>query len=293
MENSIVPSSLEISNMTYNEAQYGYFIDIHRPVLTMSEFQKLRNLPLNEQCSSVFYSKIAHLNDYDFVEIDRSILEMIGFKNKVYEVKDKTGAVKVDENGNSKLRDARSDFYQAIRCLRNTAGFVEGTSFDDISAHFVIRKHEKLLLSSQLQHSGHNKQSLWIRKRALEHFILMANTSNSFIIREYFLDLKRVITEYTKYQIMYRTKFELCTKDSSIDELRGNIQELIKKTDKQNQQLEQQNQQLEMQNQQQKIQNQQLKMQNKQIEIQIQQLHMQSQKLEMHSNIMSRLNVMF
>ena len=40
---------------------------------------------------------------------------MIGFKNKLYKVKDKTGAVKVDENGNSKLRDARSDFYQAKR----------------------------------------------------------------------------------------------------------------------------------------------------------------------------------
>ena len=44
----MVPSSLEISNMTYTEAQRSDFINIHRPVLTMSEFQKLRNLPLNE-----------------------------------------------------------------------------------------------------------------------------------------------------------------------------------------------------------------------------------------------------
>ena len=253
--NAMVTSSLEISNMTYAEAQYGDFVDVYGPVLTMSEFQKRRNLPLNEQCSTVFYSKIAHLSDNDFVEIDRSILETIGFKNTSYEVKDKKGAVKVDKDGNSKVRDARSDFYQAIRCLRNTAGFVEGSSFDDTSAHFVIHKHKKLCSSSQVQHGGHNKQSLWIRKRALEHFILMANTSNSFIIREYFLDLKRVITEYTKYQIMYRTKFELCIKDSSIDELRSNIQALIKRTDKQNLQLEQQNQQLKKHNKQIEMQN--------------------------------------
>ena len=247
---AMVPSSLEILNMTYAEEQYGCFVDVYGPVLTIAEFQKRRNLPLNEQISSVFYSKIAHLNDNDFVEIDQSILETIGFKNTLYEVKDKKGAVKVDKDGNSKVRDARSDFYQAIRCLRNTAGFVEGSSFDDTSAHFVIHKHKKLCSSSQVQHGGHNKQSLWIRKRALEHFILMANTCNSFMIREFFLDLKRFMMEYAMYQIVYRTKFELCMKDSRIDELHGKLQTLITKTDQQNQQLEYNIQQLKRQNQQ-------------------------------------------
>jgi hypothetical protein len=37
---------------------------------------------------------------------------------------------------------------------------------------------------------GQNRQDLWIRMRALEHFIIMANTQNSFMVREYFLDLK-------------------------------------------------------------------------------------------------------
>ena len=124
MENSIVLSSLEVSNTKYAEKQYCDFVDVHGPILTISEFQKRRNLPLNKQCLSVFYSKTAHLTDIDFVEIDRPIIKMIGLKNTVYEMKDKNGTVKLDKNGNPKLKDIVSDFSSAIRCLRNTVGFI-------------------------------------------------------------------------------------------------------------------------------------------------------------------------
>jgi hypothetical protein len=140
MENALVSSSLEVTNIKYAEEQYGDFVNVYSPILTISEFKKRRNLPLNEKCFSVFYSRTAHLKDVDFVEIDRAILELIGFKNTVYELKDKNGVVKIDKNGNTKLKDTRSDFSHAVRCLRNTAGFIEGSSFDDTSAHFVIRK---------------------------------------------------------------------------------------------------------------------------------------------------------
>ena len=232
MENAIVPSSLEVSNTKYAEEQYGDFVDVHGPILTISEFQKRRNLPLNEQCSSVFYSKTAHLTDIDFVEIDRPILEMIGFKNTVNEVKDKNGTVKLDKNGNPKLKDVRSDFSHAIRCLRNTAGFIEGSSLNDVQCHFVIQKsgNPDGLPRSQAQNGGQNKQVLWIRMRALEHFIIMANTCNSFMIREYFLDLKHIMMEYNMYQTVYRAKLELCTKDCKIDELRNDIHALMEKS---------------------------------------------------------------
>ena len=262
MENSIVPSSLEVTNMTYAEEQYGDFVDIHNKVLTMSEFQKKRNLPLNEQCASVFYSKTAHLTDNDFVEIDRSVLQLIGFKNNFSEQKDKDGNLKCDVNGYPLLKDMRNDFSNAVRCLRNTVGFIEGSSLDDATAHFVLQKLGVLnrIPSSQAQHGGQNKQSLWIRMRALEHFIIMANTCNSFLIREYFLDLKRIMTEYNMYQMVYRAKHELCIKDSTIGELRNDIHALIKKSD----------------------------YQINQIEAQTQQLNVQSQKLEMLSNILMK-----
>ena len=44
---------------------------------------------------------------------------------------------------------------------------------------------------------------LWIRVRALDHFILMGKTANSQKMREYLLDLKRIYTEYNKYQMVY------------------------------------------------------------------------------------------
>ena len=61
--------------------------------------------PLNEQCASVFDEKTMHLKDTHFVEIDRSILEMIGFKNSFIEKKCKNGKLKLDANGKPLLKD--------------------------------------------------------------------------------------------------------------------------------------------------------------------------------------------
>ena len=167
MENSVVTSSsLEITNMTYAQEQYGNFVDIHQPLLTISEFQKRKDLPLNEQCSSVFYAKTAHLTDLDFVEIDRPILQMIGFKNTFSEKKDKNGNLKLDEHGKPKLEDNRKDFNNAIRCLRNMIGFIESDSFSDKNADYVIKRvaaYRREALS-QVQNGGQNKQEIWIRK---------------------------------------------------------------------------------------------------------------------------------
>ena len=74
MEIMMASSSLQVLNMQHAEEKYGGFVDVPFPVLTLSEFQKRRNLPLNEQCTAVFYARTAHLTDNDFVEIDRSIL---------------------------------------------------------------------------------------------------------------------------------------------------------------------------------------------------------------------------
>lgn len=244
-DGAIVPTSvLAVVDLQLAHDRYDDFADIHRPMLSLADFKEQRNLPLNEKCARVFYAKTAHLKDHDFIEIDRPILETIGFKNIFSEKKDKNKNTKLDENGNPMLQDMRTDFSQAIRCLRNTVGFVEGTSFDDERAHFVIKKFSAKLPSFAEKSShggaGQNKQSLWIRMRALEHFIIMANTCNSFNIREYFIDMKRIMTEYNMYQTVYRAKYELCTKDSTIGELRNDIHTLIEKSEfqtKQNEEL--------------------------------------------------------
>ena len=139
-----------------------------------------------------FMEKTIHLQDTDFIEIDRQMLQMIGFKNTLIEKKDKHGNVKINEMGNVLLSDKRNDFSNAIRCLRNTVGFIEGKSFNDSQSHFIVQKAGLLDRPPENQRhggAGLNKQSIWIRLRALEHFIIMANTSNSYMIREYFIHL--------------------------------------------------------------------------------------------------------
>ena len=156
--------TLAITNMDVAHERYDSFVDIRFPVLSLTDFVRKQQLPLNEQCAFVFFEKTAHLKDTDFIEIDRPILETVGFKNCYVQQKYKNGNVKLDEHGNAKLTDVHSDFSSAIRCLRNTTGFVEGKSIDDVNAHFVIKKAAKL--DSLAGGAGKNKQSLWIRMRA-------------------------------------------------------------------------------------------------------------------------------
>ena len=231
--------TLAITDMDVAHDRYDAFVNVHFPVLSLTEFVQKRQLPLNEQCASVFFDKTAHLTDSDFIEIDRPILEMIGFKNTWVEQKDKHGNIKVDQNGQPILKDNRNDFTSAIRCLKNTTGFVQGYSFEDVHAHFII---EKIGVpdGTPKQRGGKNKQSLWIRLRALEHFVIMANTANSFMIREYFLDLKRIMTEYAMYQTVYQAKYDLSLKDTTIGNLYSKLDHVIQQNDellKQNKQL--------------------------------------------------------
>lgn len=127
----------------------------------------------------------------DFIEITREILETIGFKNNFYEKKDKNGNLKLDADGNPLLKDIRSDFASAIRSLRCMADFVEGCFLENVDAHFIVMKNEKI----KLQNGGQNKQSLWIRQDAFEkwtHFYQISGnlarlTQNGLV---YFIHMK-------------------------------------------------------------------------------------------------------
>ena len=171
---------------------------------------------------------------------------MIGIKNTFSVKKDKDGNVKIDKFGNPKIQDMRHDFNNALKCLRSTAGFIEGVSLDDMNAHFVIQK--LATIDRVEKHGGHNRQHLWIRMRALEHFIIMANTQNSFMVREYFLDLKRLMVEYNMYLSVYRSKSELSLKECKItcliEEMRSQreqMNELIMQSKKTETEITQQN----------------------------------------------------
>ena len=221
--------NLNIADLVSAHKKYDCFVQIHLPILSVSDFKEKCGLSLNTECAAVFYGKLAHLSDTDFVQIDRNILELIGFKNTIYEQRDKNGAVKLDKYGNPKLKDTRIDFSNALRCLRNTAGFAEGCSFDDKTADFVITKTPNS--SNDTKRGGQNKQSLWIRLRALEHFVIMANTCNSYKIREFFLDLKRLMTEYLMYVTVYNSKYELSLKDTTIGRLNAKVDHVITQND--------------------------------------------------------------
>ena len=197
MDPSILNSSTALDVvMKQAHEQYDDFVDIHGPILTLPEFIMRQSLPLNEQYASVLYDKTAHLSDIDFVEIDRTMLNLIGF----------------------------NDFRSAIRCLRKTVGFVEGNSFDNTDAHFVVGKNGAL-----------SSSGLWVRMRALDHFIMMANTPNSYNMREFFLDMKRIHTEYNKYQMVYNIQHDVYEQgimiDTQIQELHNDIHSLMEKSD--------------------------------------------------------------
>ena len=168
----VTTNTLEIQNLQYAHEQYDDFVDIHGPLLNVSEFKTRRGLPLNEQCAAVFYEKTMNLKDTDFIEIDRPMLQMIGFKNTCIEKKDTQGNVKLDDNGKPKLEDTRKDFNNAIRSLRKSTGFIEGTSLQDNEAHFVVLKLKHIVHQSEKkQRGGLNKLTIWLRKDMLQKWV--------------------------------------------------------------------------------------------------------------------------
>ena len=103
------------------------------------------------------------LENTDFIEVDREMLQMLGYKNSFAEKKDKFGNVKVDEHGRPKLEDTRKDFNNAIRSLRKSSVLAEGT-------HFVVQKSTN---EAKTKHGagGHNKLSLFVHKDVLQEWI--------------------------------------------------------------------------------------------------------------------------
>jgi len=166
-----------------------------RPMLPFTEYVKERGYKLNAECVNVFYNRIKHLKEQDFVQIDRTVLEAFGYAN-TFKVVKKNGIPKLDSNGNQVLIDGRNDFTTVIRHLKTMKSFTEGTSLDDINADYV--------LVPDLTSRGGKKNLLYVKKEMLEHLCIMSNSPNSRVIREYFLELYRAVNDYIDYQKNYQ-----------------------------------------------------------------------------------------
>ena len=211
-------------------ANYAALIDEHNEVLPFMEYIKKRGFTLNDRCVHIFYQRIIHLNETDFVEIDRSILETFGYSNQLKPVK-KNGVAAVDENGNVKLLDNRNDFTNAIQALRKMKSFKEGKSLDDITADYV------LVPDTVIRGRGAKRNILFVKKRMLEHLCIMSNSPNSHMIREYFLELYRAVNEYMDYQRDYQNMKVLANQRNLLELKDTKIDQLSVKIDRQSEQI--------------------------------------------------------
>ena len=72
-----VSSTLAVTDVQLAQSKYNDFVNIHLPVLSLTDFIRAQNLPLNEQCASVFFNRIDHLQDDDFIEIDTKLILLL------------------------------------------------------------------------------------------------------------------------------------------------------------------------------------------------------------------------
>ena len=207
-------------------ATYESLINERKGPLKFREYVSERGYQLNEAYVDVFYHKIAHLEETDFVEIDRSILETFGYSN-LFKIKKKNGVPELDENGNVRLIDHRNDFTNAVQALRKIKAFKEGKSLDDVTADYV--------LVPNLTVGGHDL--LYVKKQMLEHVCIRSKSSNSHMIRESFLELYGAINEYMKYQRDFQIKKQmvhhrkLLKFNRKIDDANVKIQRVLEQTD--------------------------------------------------------------
>ena len=201
-------------------ATYESLINERKGPLKFREYVSERGYQLNEAYVDVFYHKIAHLKETDFVEIDQLILETLGYSN-LFKIVKKNGVPELDENGNVRLIDNRNDFTNAVQALRKIKAFKEGKSLDDVTADYV--------LVPNLTVRGHDL--LYVKKQMLEHVCIRSKSSNSHMIRESFLELYGAINEYMKYQKQMVHHRKLLKFSRKIDDANVKIQRVIEQTD--------------------------------------------------------------
>ena len=108
--------------------------------------------------------------------------QKVFFANTFSEKKDKHGNVRVDDQGNVMLSDMRHDFSNAIRSLRKSSGFIEGSSLEDCDAHFFIQKQKYNATQNQQNRQGGaglNKLSIWLRKDMFQKWVHIIEIKNS------------------------------------------------------------------------------------------------------------------
>jgi hypothetical protein len=199
------------------------FIDITTPVLSIAEFAERINVVFDEECL-LLCQRIHHLKDTDWIHLDRTMLEIIGFQNTMME--------KVSKKGDIKLIDKRLDFSNAKRCLSKV--FPCGDSFDDNDHQWIIIKLVLPERRTSLQHGGNNKEEIWIRRQALEIFNATAMTSKSHRNMIFLISMKNLVFDYQYYFSSYELKkkeFFLTEKDDNINQLMIKIDTIIQQND--------------------------------------------------------------
>ena len=189
-------------------ASYESLVNESQPRLQFNAFVQARGFLLNDSFVATFYEKLVDLKDSDFIQIDRSMLQLFGYSNNMLVVK-KGDASEMDEDLNPKYIDKRNDFSSALRALRKMSAFREGISLDDLNADYV--------LVSDILSRGGKKKNIYVKKRLLEHLCIMSHSPNGHLIREYFLNLHRAITEYVDYQRDYQNMVTMKFKVDKID----------------------------------------------------------------------------
>jgi hypothetical protein len=120
----------------------------------------------------------------------------------------------------------------------------------------------------------------------------MSHSPNGHLIREYFVNLHRAITEYVDYQRDYENMVTMKFKDDKIDLLSKKIDKQTEMLERQSRDMKHQIEQLERQNGQMELQNETIKRQTGQLEVQNEMIERQSGQLELQKGQMELQNGM-
>uniref|UniRef100_A0A6C0CSX7 DUF3627 domain-containing protein n=1 Tax=viral metagenome TaxID=1070528 RepID=A0A6C0CSX7_9ZZZZ len=202
-----------------NVEKFNWIIDITKHIISIAEFAIRTGVELDEECL-LLCQRIHNKKDTDPIKLDRSMLQIVGFRNTFTEKTNKKGTVK--------LMDERTDFHNAKRCL--TKIFPCGNSPDDIDKQWFIVKTGSPTGLPVLQNGGQNKEDIYVRRQAFEIFNAVANTDKSQRNMIFLITIKNLVFDYQMYFMAYMLKkdeYNLSLKDDKIDTLTYEITTLV------------------------------------------------------------------
>ncbi|AOM63486.1 hypothetical protein [Heterosigma akashiwo virus 01] len=190
---------MNLTSTTENNFQFQTIIDqSSNEMVSIRDFvdSQVENYDVEKLYVDVFWNSLNTKSNDEWIEITDDMISSFGYKGK-------------DEN----TKHVRASLFR----------FIERNNNFTLNQDYFFRSHEcdpkdETINGKKENRGGHNKKTLYMKKKALKKLMLSVNTQKSSQLHEYYITLEDIFRDY----VLYQNEFKIFQQKKTIDELQQN-----------------------------------------------------------------------